>query len=537
MRGWVAVGLWAAATVGAWAQVSGFSVPDGPRHFIVLVDSSFSMEATSQKPTPPGAKRAALRRAEDALASLLFDRGSEVPNQPWYRKGRDLLSVLYYGIDRQSQAASAYLRLRYADLGQDYMRVGALHSSSATKARFRKLLHPPFRTQLNILAWAMPLGVRSAAVSEHMSVQQTYVILLNDAQMNDGSMVLEDSTLSRHLSANVRQRLQQRQRQFTQLVRLTDANGQPQPLLTRGFGEYRDQVVITAFRATPTTTAAAVAKYEPVRALASSSVFRRGNTPAAVIQPPSLLRGRQAEVRLDGDHVNVASKPFRLADRNSVALSLGRAPADSTAATLRLAVLDHASNPLLGQQAFDVNFDKAVVLPEGPGTLAAKVRYWGILVLAAGLAFAAAGWYAYHRLVARHFRLWLPDYSQGLSLPPMRQGGTVHYITRMASSQSEAAAYLELPSPLIRRLFYPALRVHRDPRLVLLRAPSLADEATSVVTPDLPRFLELVWIERPLSAGMFDLSIEQQTRSGKSLLVQATIRFSGMRPINASPPR
>ena len=175
------------------AQQAEISIPDGPRHFIVLVDSSWSMIANSMRPAPPSTKREALATAERYLASLLYEPGRIVKG-PWYRSNRDLVSIVHYGIDHERRADMAYIRLKDARLDEDYARLIERANPNLSRERFLKALRPTLHTNLNVLAWALPVGLAAARVPTRRPVEETFVILLNDMQMNDGSMVLEANT-------------------------------------------------------------------------------------------------------------------------------------------------------------------------------------------------------------------------------------------------------------------------------------------------------------------------------------------------------
>ena len=129
------------------AQQTQVVVPEGPRHFIVLVDSSWSMIANSLKPVPINTKREALASAEKYLTGLLYSPGKIIKG-PWYRPKRDIVSVVHYGIDTEHRADLAYIRLKNARLDEDYARLIVKSNANLSRERFLKAIHPTVHTYL-----------------------------------------------------------------------------------------------------------------------------------------------------------------------------------------------------------------------------------------------------------------------------------------------------------------------------------------------------------------------------------------------------
>lgn len=497
----------------AFAQQPAVRIPEGRRHFIVLVDSSASMTARSMPPAPPNTKRKALMAAERELASTLFD-SNHIVKGPWYRKGVDLLTVIQYGIDTKPRADLAYLRLKDAKLDDDYVRrvIGA--RSDVSRKRFLAALNPKVHTQLNILAWALPLGLSAAAVPQEQ-VQDTYVILLNDAQMNDGSMVLEKHTMGMHLNPGARAKLAAREQLVESSVRLTGKAGFSSAWLEKSFGQDSDMVVITAFKAAPTTTtseAEGMAKYNPLDSLRVDAGVS-GLT--ASFNPEPELQGSDASLSIGSGHVT-ASRELILSPHNSVSFS----GVDGQRGLVVLAVNKSASNPVLGIQKFQVLYEQTVVLPSSART---RLILGVMALFSVGICLAV--WAYYHAVIAKHFKLWLPGYVTSFELPAISQSATSRYIVRQPVGNGEAAAALTLPPHFIRALFYRDATLRWDQKLCL----GGNSDAETAKLSQLPRVAKLLWKDRPASSGEFTLSIERKLKSGRNQKAKINVRFLALR--------
>jgi hypothetical protein len=488
-------------------------VPDGTRHFIILVDSSFSMVADSPAPNRRDAKRRALAEAEEELTSVLFDRG-KVVNASWFRRGRDLITIVDYGFDSNGAANSAYKRLRWASLGSDYVRATTKASSELDRDQFGKRLRPRRRTHLNVLAWALPMGIDAASVGRFRPVQDTYVILLNDAQMNDGSMVLEKYTMGQHLNAKARARLQEKEKLFADSILLTDKDGSPGAMKQAAFGPSTDKVVLTVFRAMSTVSQRATEAYKELEPLENVDLGWSGNALDVKVHAPKQLNGMNGSLRIDGK-VGHSSTPVKVeGDVNSTISNLTREGAGKPA-KLSLAITQQSTNALLGKQVFNIAFDREVLVPASSNS--GKYTLWALGLLA----LAATGWAYHQRMVARHFRVWLPDYTLPTSLPPLANDVTTHFSSRVPKYDGEEAAWMELPHAFVRKIFYRDSTLRWDERLSV---PGHG-EATEAKLTSLPRFVTFVWSGRPASGGEYDLVVERPKSGGRNHRLKATVRF------------
>jgi len=468
------------------------------------------MVARSLPPAPPNTKRKALAAAEKQLMSMLFDSGAVVPGT-WYRRGQDLISVVQYGIDTKPHAEQAYLRLKDARLDGDYVRRVVQAETKLSRQRFQAALNPKIHTHLNILAWALPMGVSAAAVPGRQ-VQETYVILLNDAQMNDGSIVLEMRTMGMHLNDAARQKLAAKQKLIDDSIRLTGKNGFSGAWFEKSFGDGMDRVVITAFKADPTTTASAAEPYLKLQPLDSLTFEDSREGLKASFDPGELLRGSSAFLSIAGPKAE-ASKSLILANHDELALK----KIEGQHAVASLAIRKSSSNPVLGQQQFQVVYEQPVLLPAG-----ARTRSFFLAFLSLAAVVALAVWGYYHAMLARHFRLWLPGYVTSFELPPVSQRIASRHIVRLPTETGELAAVLTLPSPLIRAIFYRQATLRWDPKLRLLKAPATLEIKDLM---HLPTVTKLVWHDRPPTAGEFELTIERPAKNGRNQRAKINVRF------------
>jgi hypothetical protein len=432
----------------------------------------------------------------------------------WYRPNRDLITIVEYGFDRNGAANSAYKRLKWASLGEDYVRPTTKGRSNLSRDEFRARLRPRRRTHLNVLAWALPLGLDAAAVPTGTPVQDTFVLMLNDAQMNDGSMVLERYTMGQHLNGPARTRLQRKEEQFAENVLLTDADGAPGAIKQVAFGPSTDKVVLTIFRAMSKVSKNAALPYADLDPLDGVDLDWTWGGLHVSTSTPRELNGMSGSVRIDGK-VGHASAPVKL-DRGASATipNLSKEGAGQ-AAMLSLAVTRASVNPILGRQTFNIVFSREVLVPASSGL--ARYLLWSLGIL--GL--AGLGWAYHQRFVARHFRVWLPDYTLPTSLPPLSNDVTTHFSSRVPKFDGEEAAWIELPHAFVRRLFYRDSILRWDERLSVL---GLGDTTQAKLT-SLPRFVTFVWSGRPASGGEYDLVVERPKPGGRNHRLKATVRF------------
>ncbi len=505
----------------AMGQQTQVSTPDGTRHFIVLVDSSWSMVANSLPPSPTSTKRNALEAGEQELASLLYSPG-KVVDGPWYRPKRDLISVVHYGIDSKARADLAYIRLKDAQLETDYSRLVEQANPKLSKGRFLKAIHPSQHTNLNVLAWALPLGLWTAKVSKTKSIQETFIILLNDMQMNDGSMVLEGHTLEMHLTPTVRNRLNRRRKVFNDSVRLIDKNGLPGVWLQRHFGDGSDLVAITILKALPSTTFVAAGELTKLHPIDDLKLHRGRSGLTASIASDKSLVGSHATLRLTTNRTT-RSKGFVLQRQSEV--NLGEVPGQDAKAYL---LVDRtATNSLLGTQIYQVLYMQSILLPSG--SLVQALASWLFWLSIVGGTFM---WAYYHALLARHFQLLLPGYVTPFLLPPLSQRVHSRHTTRQPSGNGEKAAVLVLPSRFIRAIFYRNTILNWDARLRMPKLPASAESANLML---LPRCVEFIWQDRPPISGEFEISIERRLRNGRNQRAQTNVRFFAL-PRPASMP-
>lgn len=485
------------------------SVPPGRRHFVVLVDSSHSMVADSR---PRNAKRQALNEAENALGRMLYSDG-------WYRPGKDLITVVQYGFGTTGAANQAYKRLHGASLGDDYTRRIVGHDSNLSAANFKTALRPRARTQLNVLAWAMPMGLAAAAPPPGTDIQETFVIMLNDAQMNEGSILLEKVTLGKHLNPTARQRLQASERKLADLVRLTDADGQPGAYKQLSFGPEADPIVITIFKAISRSSAAGAEKLKGLDPLDGVDVDWNGlSTLEVSFAAPNEIRGRKAKVRIDGQVGHASGEAeLGMGSRGSIAgVSVNGA---GTPAHLSLLVEGRSQNELLGSQVYNAVFEREVLVPDSPF---AASRIGRTILIILGLGLIGTGiWAWYQRNVARHFKFWLPDYALPGVLPALSQEAGSHFTSRVPRYDGDEAAWLELPHPWIRSLFYRGATVQWDDRLEVQGFAG----ATEAPIGRLPRFVSFQWAGRPSSGGEYDVIISRPASKQRNQRMKATVRF------------
>lgn len=464
----------------AFGQQASVEIPDGTRHFIVLVDRSRSMVSASPRVGGSARKAAALEQAENALAEMLFDKG-------WYRPSRDMITVEHFGVDFAHDAGRAYMRLANARLHEDYIGKPLGAAKSVSRSRFLEALRPKQRTCLNVLGWALPIGLREAALDASHTVQRTYVIVLNDAQMNDGSIVLERLSLDLRLNRQTYQELQRADEVLNAECRLTDAQGNPGAMSQERFGNEHDPVVITVFEVRSVATQKAAAPAAKLDALDPLTLSWAGNRLRVRWASPPEIQGNSGALVV-GCSGQTESSSVHLDGRDGVLLNRPRAWGDGEAANVRLIAYGQAVNPILGSQKYAVVYRTSTHLP-GVARSAGSTLAW---VLFLGIIGAGAfGWW-YLRNVARLIRIWSLDVEHPLELPSIHQGGTVQLSSRVPAPERSTVLYVELPPKILRHTLFRNAYMECFPPLTMGVARTRRFTA-------LPRFVSVSWSSQEVS--------------------------------------
>jgi hypothetical protein len=153
--------------------------------------------------------------------------------------------------------------------------------------------------------------------------------------------------------------------------------------------------------------------------------------------------------------------------------------------------------------------------------LKTALRWIGLIA-----ALGACGWvgrwaYVQARLT-KHFELWLPGYAGPFELPPIAQSPDIRSRTRLPRYEGEPAAFVHLPHRAIRLLFYRSATLNWDPRL---KVEGLAEDAHDAPLLGLPRFVTILWVERPAESGMFELSIARRSMLGSNERINIAVSF------------
>lgn len=506
----------------AKGQAIGLTVPDGTRHFVVLFDTSASMWAT-------GTKRRALDAACEDLAAALYDGSGELKDIPSFRTGKDLLTIVHFGFDRSRDHARAYERLRYATLRDDFVQVQTPTTSSLRRKEFLRTFEvtQANKTNINALGWAFPLGIGAARVSPETRVQNTYVILVNDSQINDGSIALERLTLGHWLGEAGRQTLAHAEEEQSANVQLVNNLGSAMPLVSKQFGRDQNMVTVAAFQARPVTSirkAASVSNLKPLEGLSAGWITQAGKTRLSIsFKVPDELRGKHAILSASvGNKGAMTQLELKRATTAEVALSPDFA--DETARIVLRPELA-AQNPLLGTQVFTIPYEELVKLPSSPESSAAKRnRAFIWFLLAVGVAWGGITFYR-HGWLLSHLRIRLPGYAPPFELPPLSQNRAARFAVRIPAGNGETALVLLPPSGLIHKLFYKEAIACWDPQL---RAVGLGEDVTQVNLADLSAPLHLEWRDRPVESTTARVTIQRKLFFFPPHQLEILVRFAAL---------
>jgi hypothetical protein len=332
------------------------------------------------------------------------------------------------------------------------------------------------------------------------------------------------------LNEKARSKLEQSEKQLADFVRLTDGEGQPGAYKQLSFGPDVDPIVITIFKAASKVSAQSAEKYRSLDPLEGADLAWEGPTTLGIhFAAPSEIRGKRAKVRIDGK-VGHASGRAELSMSSYAKVEGLSAEGAGENAHLALLVEGQSSNALLGSQSYNIVFEREVLAPPSPYS---KGRLWSAFIVLLAVGGIAGGiWAWYQRNMARHFRFWLPDYTLPASLPAISQEANSHFSSRVPRYDGDEAAWLELPHPLIRSLFYKGATVQWDDRL---EVPGFAGE-TEATMSRLPRFVSFLWTSRPSSGGEYDVIISRPASKQRNQRMKATVRFLSLPKLEAPEP-
>ena len=493
----------------AWGQARQVTIPDGARHFIVLVDSSKGM-VQSKSQTDPDAKNKALIDAKADLTSMLFSPKSG-QDLPGYRRGRDRITVVQFGIGVGKHENLANERLKTARLDEDYARRITHAESKMSARRFGLVINPRTRTQFDILPWAIPLGVFAASVPNYM-VQETYIVLLTDSRFLDPQTTDRSKLAASYLNKSAQNRLTKRLKQFDELVQLVPCGGGNVIWSQRIFGFGEDKIVIAAAKLLPLTTEKAVSAILESHPLAGLQVERELGGFMVSLSPKSGLLGVKSKLELRSGS-SEQSKEFAFEENQRLHMGeVGGFNADAA-----LTVTQRAANPLLGRQEFQLQMISPVALP------AARLLTRCLWMVLTSILIGFGGYWAYYQAVlARHLQLWLPGYVTSFRLPPLSQRVNSRHLIRIPVEVGDVSAILILPSPFVRYVFYRGATLHWDARL---RVPALPPDAVSAKMTQLPRVTKFICVDRTHAAGEFELVLERITKNKRNHRAQINVRF------------
>ena len=493
----------------AWSERSQITFPEGPRHFIVLVDSSTGM-VRSKSQVFLDAKTNALREAKTALTSMLFSP-QEGSREPWYRKGKDRITVVHFGIGVGKQDTIAKDALKKARLDQDYVRRITHAESKMSARRFGLVLNPRVRTHFDLLPWALPLGVCAAAVPNY-SIQETYLLVLTDSRLNDSRADGRANLAKGFLNPTARQRLAGQTKLFEDSVQEVAYGGESEVWSQRQFGSGDDQVVLSITKLVPATTDAAATALAQSQPFTSLGLEQENNGLVASFHPPAALLGTKATVQISS-RSGSDKKDLVLTPNALVHL---RDPGGWTA-HIGLIFHQSAKNPLLGRQNFQISVGETVTLPSGLrlGKLLAGVIVCLVLCL-------LGVWVYFQAVLARHVQLWMPGYVTSFKLPPLSQRVNSNHIVRIPVEIGDLAAIVVLPPLLIRYLFYSNAKLHWDSRLALT---ALKADSVSAKLISMPRVCKFICRDRTYAAGEFEFVFERNFKNGRNQRAQINVRF------------
>ena len=458
----------------------------------------------------PGRKAQALQEAEAALTSKLFNP-VDGRSEPWYRRGKDRITVVHFGIGTIKRNALASEALKKARLDQDYARRITHAESKMSVRRFGLVLNPRVRTQFDVLPWAIPLGVYAAAVPNYF-VQETYVFILTDLRLNDPQTRDRSNLAKGSLNQTARLRLGERTKLFEGAVREAGYGGEPDVWTQQKFGSGEDQVILATTKLVPVTSETAAKELVKSKPLAHLGLNERKDGLEASLQPPSSLVGTKATLQIRSLSGN-ASRDLVLNPTNEIQLG----EIGGLSAFVDLVLHQRVKNPLLGKQDFQVSISEQLTLP-------AVARLVRLVIggLVCGVLFAFGVWAYYQAVLARHLQLWFPGYVAAFKLPPLSQSVNSRHVVRIPIEIGDLAAIVILPPLWVRYLFYSSAKLHWDSRLALTALPA---GTVSAQLTRMPRVSHFICRDRTYASGEFEFVFERNSRNRRNQRAQINVRF------------
>lgn len=465
---------------------------------------------TNKSSTSSGAKIQALQEAKAALTNKLFNP-VDGRTEPWYRRGRDRISVVHFGIGTGKKLALAEEALNKARLDQDYARRITHAESKMSVRRFNLVVNPRIRTQFAVLPWAIPLGVYAAEVPNYL-VQETYLFILTDLRLNDPQMQDRANLAKGFLNQGARLRLGERLKVFDRSVREVAYGGNPEIWTQLRFGSGDDQIVLASTKLVPVTTDTAAEIFVKSKPLSHLTLNQGKSGLEASLQPPSSLVGTKATLQIHSVSGN-ASRDLVLNRTNQIQLG----EIGGLSAFVDLVLHQRVKNPLLGKQDFQVSVGEQLTLP-------AVARFVRLALggLICGVLFALGVWAYYQAVLARHLQLWVPGYVAAFKLPPLSQSVNSRHVVRIPIEIGDLAAIVILPPLWVRYLFYSSAKLHWDSRLALTALPA---GAVSARLTRMPRVCQFICRDRTYASGEFEFVFERNSRNRRNQRAQINVRF------------
>lgn len=508
------------------ASAQEVAVPEGETRFMVLVDRSWSMVGGKESRIPERQRRRAQKQsnfqhAVDAIVGALLDGpsgGESRLNLPRFQPGRDTVVVGRFGTDSGADSSQAWARL--GDVRMDeYLQVVYSPTGQPTRQGLRDSLSPgwPLRN-LNILAWAVPMGFARMRPAPGQRVQTTYLVMLNDAQMNEGSIGLENEMYRPKLSTGAGATLDRAVADLIGHVRFVKERDQglPGAVGRATFGDGEGMIVATVYKVVPVGRGEGVPQGKPREVRAEWVREGTGWRLDASALAPEGTQGGEARLSLGSQDGQWGPSDRRL----GVSLADRRPEAKGYALPVTLTLANDYPDPLLGVSRYTATYRDIAWVPPSPAAKGGLFQAVLVGLAAFAVASVLAVWVGWRRWLTRDFKITLPGGGAALDLPPLSGTRAVEGWTRVPRTVDETAFVLWGPSRLVGRFFYRKATVRWDPRRLRVAGLDASGEAR---VRDLPRYASFVWVARDGGTENTTLQIVRRSRTGASGQILATI--------------
>lgn len=499
--------LAAVACPGPRAGAQSVAPPPHPNHFILLVDSSGSVN------------RGALRSAvSERLLPRLFEHGFG-NSAPAYDPRQDYVTLLHFGIVERAQSP-AYLRLKDYKFLSEFIHPVFEHRR-ASRQEVAEGAVPANSYEMTILSWAKPLALaRAEGRVAGREGGRTFLIMFSDGKPNGSSSVGEEDEIRRWADkadlARTEEALARVNKAYRFLALWDEEVG--------AGANSSDRIFMEAYEIVPVAKQELEARarsFDPFARLSFRWASESGDRPegelSAEMKPDFLEWARASGAA--GGRVSVGpgadaseAKEWDLGPGWSLPFVADRAlGCEPQRYAVTLIVPLKLEDRFLGTRTLEYSYRREFTTPPAS---ACTYSYWGRRTAAAGgllILAAAAAYFIYFRFYSTHIYIELPGHAVPIRVA---RAGTFESGTPISPREGLEAFTLRLPGGLLQRLFYQRAHVAAE----MNGGPGVRlgeGGGASLALPAGRRKVDAYWEDTPDQPTTLTLTFEQGNQTSR----------------------